>query len=38
MPWFNYNFTVALYECETWSLTLRQECRRRVFKGAQEDI
>jgi len=32
MPSFNYNFTLALYECETWSLTLRQECRPRVLK------
>ena len=37
MPWYNYNFTVALYECETFSLTLRQEHRPRVFKGARED-
>ena len=22
---------VVLYECETWSLTLREECRLRVF-------
>jgi len=38
MPWFIYNFTVTLYECETWSLTMRQECRPIVFEGAQEDI
>ena len=37
MPWYNYNFTVTLYECETFSLTLRQEHRPRVFKGARED-
>jgi hypothetical protein len=24
---------VALYECETWSLTLREEHRLRVFKN-----
>jgi len=24
---------VALYECETWSLTLRKECRLRVFEN-----
>jgi hypothetical protein len=24
---------VVLYECETWSLTLREECRRRVFEN-----
>jgi len=23
---------VALYGCETWSLTLREECRLRVFE------
>jgi len=23
---------VVLYECETWSLTLREECRQRVFE------
>jgi hypothetical protein len=22
---------VVLYSCETWSLTLREECRLRVF-------
>jgi hypothetical protein len=36
MPWFNYNFTIALCECESWSLTLRQERRPRVFDGAQD--
>jgi hypothetical protein len=24
---------VALYGCKTWSLTLREECRLRVFKN-----
>ena len=24
---------VVLYGCETWSLTLREECRLRVFKN-----
>jgi hypothetical protein len=24
---------VALYECEIWSLTLREECRMRVFEN-----
>jgi hypothetical protein len=24
---------VVLYECETWSLTLREECRLRVFEN-----
>jgi hypothetical protein len=26
-------FPVALYECETWSLTLREEHRLRVFEN-----
>jgi len=25
--------TVVLYGCETWSLTLREECRLRVFEN-----
>ena len=29
---------VVLYECETWSLTLREKLRLRVFDGAKEDI
>jgi hypothetical protein len=29
----NYNFAVVLYECETWSLTLREEHILRVFKN-----
>jgi hypothetical protein len=29
----NYNFTVVLYGCETWSLTLREKRRLRVFKN-----
>ena len=28
----NYNFPVVLYGCETWLLTLREECRLRVFE------
>ena len=24
---------VVLYSCETWSLTLREECRLRVFEN-----
>jgi len=28
----NYNFVCCFfYGCETWSLTLREECRLRVF-------
>ena len=29
----NYNLPVVLYECETWSLTLREERRLRVFEN-----
>jgi hypothetical protein len=29
----NCNFTVVLYGCETWSLTLREEHRLRVFEN-----
>jgi hypothetical protein len=30
---------VVLYGCETWSLTLREECRLRVFENSvKEDI
>jgi len=31
---------VIVYGCETWSLTLREECRMRVFenKGVEENI
>ena len=25
--------TVVLYGCETWSLTLREECRLRLFEN-----
>ena len=25
--------SVVLYVCETWSLTLREECRMRVFEN-----
>ena len=28
----NYNFAYFLYGCATWSLTLREECRLRVFE------
>jgi hypothetical protein len=24
---------IVLYGCETWSLVLREECRRRVFEN-----
>ena len=44
----NYNLpVVCLYECETWSLTLREECRpkvfenrvfRRIFRSKREDV
>ena len=27
------NLPVVLYGCETWSLTLREECRLRVFEN-----
>jgi hypothetical protein len=29
----NYNFACGLYGCETWSLTLQQECRLRVLEN-----
>ena len=29
----NYNFPVVLYGCETWSLTLREERRLRMFEN-----
>jgi hypothetical protein len=29
----NYNLPVVLYECETWSLTLREDHRLRVFEN-----
>jgi hypothetical protein len=29
----NHNFPVVLYGCETWSLTLREEHRLRVFEN-----
>jgi len=29
----NYNFSCLLYGCETWSLTLREERRLRVFEN-----
>ena len=28
----------VLHECETLSVTLREELRLRVFEGAKEDI
>jgi hypothetical protein len=47
--YFNFNWypklvqaynTVCLYGCETWSLTLREEHRLRVFleQGVEENI
>ena len=30
----NIILPVVLYGCETWSLTLREECRLRVFKNS----
>ena len=29
---------VVLYGCETWSLTLREECRLRVFKNRRGHV
>jgi len=29
----NYNFAYYLYGCETWSLTMRVECRPRMFEN-----
>ena len=29
----NIIFPFVLYGCETWSLTLREECRLRVFEN-----
>jgi hypothetical protein len=29
---------VVLYECETWSLTLREEHRLRVFENGAEEV
>ena len=29
----NIILPVVLYGCETWSLTLREECRLRVFEN-----
>jgi len=29
----NYNFACCIYGSETWSLTLREECRLRVFEN-----
>jgi hypothetical protein len=34
----NYNFPVVLYGCETWSLTLREECRLRVFENRVQRV
>jgi hypothetical protein len=31
-PYINIIFPVVLYGRETWSLTLREECRLRVFQ------
>jgi hypothetical protein len=30
---YNIQYTVVLYGCETWSLTLREEHRLRVFEN-----
>jgi hypothetical protein len=30
-----YNLPLVLYGCEAWSLTLREECRLRVFKNRE---
>jgi hypothetical protein len=27
----NFNYTHNFYECNTWSITLREKCRLRVF-------
>ena len=29
----NYNIAVFLYGCETWSLTMREERKLRVFEN-----
>jgi len=29
----NYNFSCCLYGCDTWSLTLKEEPRLRVFNN-----
>jgi hypothetical protein len=29
----NYDFAFCLYGCKIWSLTLREECRLRVFEN-----
>jgi len=29
----SYNFACFLYGCETWLLTMREECRLRVFEN-----
>jgi len=38
----NYNLPVVLYECKTWSLTLREEYRlsvlRRIFGPKREEV
>ena len=33
MIYRNISLSVVLYGCETWSLTLREECRVRVFEN-----
>jgi hypothetical protein len=30
---FGTNLAVVLYGCEAWSLTVREECRLRVFEN-----
>jgi hypothetical protein len=29
----NCNFDFVMYGCETWSLTLREKCRLKVFEN-----
>jgi len=29
----NYNLPAVWYGCKTWSLTLREDCRLRVFEN-----
>jgi len=29
----NYNFAIVLYGCETWSLTMKEEPRLRLFEN-----
>jgi hypothetical protein len=34
-PFILFSLPVVLYDCETWSLALREECRLRVFEGRE---